>query len=251
MEESPKNKLQAHMSSETGELRPIAISLNGDNSWLFWQGLYHIVYEPWLNDSANDMGKWLTEILQPVHAAIDSPVAVGDAITEIKNSAVARLAGADKISTPNTLSEDALKVDAILLMFYLPDHVHQSTLYQFDKRIPVFATPDAMATPSWLMPWFLPGHRAVNPARALVWTHTDNDGKEVNKSILTSIHGSQPKYWLANHDSLFTYDGLLHKSVQLNDVGRTVDWALEQEEKVDGISYGVQPSSEVVNSMLN
>ncbi|PNP50033.1 hypothetical protein THARTR1_09256 [Trichoderma harzianum] len=238
MEESPKNKLQAHMSSETSELRPIDrnisewrqllavfISSAPQRSLSFWQGLYHIVYEPWLNGSANGMGKWLTKTLQPLHAAIDSPVAVGNAITEIKNSAVARLAGADKISTPNTLSEGALKVDAILLMFYLPDHVHQSTLYQFDKRIPVFATPDAMAIvkemkhfetlelilslsptakiwlepslqpeagwPSWLMPWFLPGHRAVNPARALVWTHTGNDGKEVNESILTSIHGSQ------------------------------------------------------------
>ncbi|KAL6835527.1 hypothetical protein V8C40DRAFT_282899 [Trichoderma camerunense] len=308
METTRKNKLQAHMSSETSELRPIATFLNGDNSWLFsiprplndraasGKVYYHIVYEPWLNGSATDMSKWLTHILQPVHAAIDSPAAVDDAITEIENSAVAHLAGADKISTPNTLSEDALKVDAILLMFYLPDHVHQLTLYQFDKRIPVFATPDAMAIvkkmkhfetleliPSlmalWLMPWFLPGHRVVNPAWALVWTHT------VNESIVTSIHGSQvdekhlnaffeseppteklalmhglkesgligvqnafgaksglalyrriqPKYWLANHDALFTYNGLLYKSVQLNDVGRTVDWALEQEQKVSGL----------------
>ncbi|KAL7785419.1 hypothetical protein V8C43DRAFT_291324 [Trichoderma afarasin] len=339
MEATRKNKLQAHMSSETSELRPIATFLNGDNSWLFsyprplndraasGKVYYHIVYEPWLNGSANDMSKWLTDILQPVHAAIDSPVAVDDAITEIENSAVAHLAGADKISTPNTLSEDALKVDAILLMFYLPDHVHQSTLYQFDKRIPVFATPDAMAIvkkmkhfktlelipslsptaktwrepslrpaagwPSWLMPWFLPGHRAVNPAWALVWTHTGNDGKEVNESIVTSIHGSQvdekhlnafleseppteklvlmhglkesgligvqiafgaksglalyrriqPKYWLANHDALFTYNGLLYKSVQLNDVGRTVDWALEQEQKVSGVcSKAMKPN---------
>ncbi|PTB58413.1 hypothetical protein M431DRAFT_479895 [Trichoderma harzianum CBS 226.95] len=141
--------------------------------------------------------------------------------------------------------------------------------------------------------WLLPGHRAVNPAWALVWTHTGDDGKEVNESIVTSIHGSQvdekhlnafleseplteklalmhglkesgligvqiafgaksglalyrriqPKYWLANHDALFTYNGLLYKSVQLNDVGRTVDWALEQEQKVSGVySKAMKPN---------
>lgn len=275
---------------------------------------YHIVYEPWLSGSAKSMSKWLTNILQPTPAAIDNPAAVDDLVTEIENSAASQLAWVDKSFTSKALDKDVLKVDAILLMFHLPDHVHEPTLYQFDKRIPVFATADAMSIvkkmnhfdtmelvsalspttktwreaslrpasgwPSWLMPWYLPGHRAVNPAWALVWTHAGSDGEEVHESILASVHGSQvdekhinaflesdpptkklalmhglkeshaigiqiafgaksglalyrrmePKYWLANHDALFTYNGLLYKGMQLNDIGRTVDWALEQEE---------------------
>ncbi|KAL7941109.1 hypothetical protein V8C42DRAFT_199274 [Trichoderma barbatum] len=338
MEVTRKTELQAHMSSETGELRPVATSLNGDNSWLFsfprphderaasGKAYYHVVYEPWLNGSANEMGKWLTNILQPTIAAIDSPAAVDDVVIEIENSAASRLTGVDKTSTLKALNEDGLKVDAILLMFYLPDHVHEPTLRQFDKRIPVFATADAMAIvkkmkhfntlelvpslspaaktwqepslrpsagwPSWLMPWHLPGHRAVNPAWAIVWTHTGSDGKEVNESIISSIHGShvdekhikaflesdpptkklalmhglkesqligvqiafgaksglalyrkiEPKYWLANHNALFTYNGLLYKGAQLNDTGRTVDWALEQEQKANNYAEVKKPN---------
>ncbi|KAK8091366.1 hypothetical protein PG994_000871 [Apiospora phragmitis] len=189
--------LGAHLEkSEPSELRPILTSLNGDNSWLMSfpvpsgegatrpnprKAYYHIVWDPWFATSgvAVTIASWVASIAR----GIESKAARADLV--------------DHADDPQELM-----VDAILISLHYTDHLHEPSLRQFDRRIPVIAAPEAAATmkgwdyfqtvvpmkdmgndgsdwqalhpngplPTWLTPFRLRGKGELNFATALVWS---------------------------------------------------------------------------------
>ncbi|KAM0350661.1 hypothetical protein ACHAPU_003149 [Fusarium lateritium] len=208
-------------------------------------------------------------------------------------------------------------VDAILLGFFLSDHLHPETLKSFPPHIPVITTPPGAdvikpwkhfetiriisslspwATswktpdlhpggplPIWLTPIFLPGRSELNFVFAIIWSHTINN-EEVHEVILDSPHGvkpnektlnaflnSEPKtrklammhglkesrtggvlttygakgglalnrrvggveHWVVTHSSELEYTGVFMRVVGTSDTPRTIEWALEEEQKKD------------------
>ncbi|KAK7714723.1 hypothetical protein SLS63_011614 [Diaporthe eres] len=139
-------------------LRPILTSLNGDGSWLMSFPLppaelrqenkvgrkrfYHVAVDPWLRGPATMVSPWLVFIERTEPAAVSDGAGVGAVVREIEELAAAARGeafDADADAQPPL-------VDAIFIKLHLLDHLHQPTLETFDKRIPVFATPQAAPT---------------------------------------------------------------------------------------------------------
>ncbi|KAK3674934.1 hypothetical protein LTR78_005278 [Recurvomyces mirabilis] len=211
------------------ELRPIIISLNGDNTWLWsfprpskereetGKAFFHIVFEPWLNGPTGlpgPVGPWLVYLNLAAPPAAATAEDIDDIVRRIETTWAACNGRTFKQS-------ESPIVDAILLGFHYSDHLHEPTLRLFDKRIPVVLTPQGQNTvqalnhfehislvhdmapnastwrslqhsdglPEWLSPIRLPGHHELNYLFALIWTRTSPDGQEEHQAIYQSPHG--------------------------------------------------------------
>lgn len=142
---------------DISSFRPIMTSLNGDNSWLLSfpsplaeQSLvgkvyYHIVFEPWLNCPTGYLNSWFIHIQQLTISAVADAHSVDAVARRIESLARAALGAALSIGEDPECEQSHPIIDAILLGFHYPDHVHEATLRLFDGNIPVFATPEAIA----------------------------------------------------------------------------------------------------------
>ncbi|KAK4125452.1 hypothetical protein N657DRAFT_642175, partial [Parathielavia appendiculata] len=190
---------------------------------------FHVVSEPWLTGRASVGNPWIMEIRTETPAAIPSGTAVEAVIGEIEKAAAsANLITPNTAPTHEAATDEASSpIDAIFLNFHYPDHLDEATLRTFDGAIPVFATPEAAAIarrwghfsritetrdldsaaptdswpslhpggslPEWLSVFRVPGHRELNFATAVVYSHQDNGDKTRNKMqhelLLYSPHG--------------------------------------------------------------
>lgn len=238
MSERRRGVLQTQLSSAEKQPRPVLTSLNGDNSWLMsfprpeaeraaaGKVFYHVVFEPWLEGPTSMLGWWMINITLSSSPGILDVEAVKGVVREIEDAAAIHLPQSGDVSAKASTEEsDSGGIDAILLSFYLLDHVHEATLRTFSKDIPVIATPEAAnivrpwghfetikviqdlqplvqswrtpelhpgkPLPVWLTPIRLPGFAVLNFSLAIVWTHTTNDEGEVHEVILTSPHGTR------------------------------------------------------------
>ena len=48
----------------------------------------------------------------------------------------------------------------------------------------------------------------------------------------------EPKYWVVYHDMMTNYTGLVHRLLQIYDTPRTLEWALEREQKAETTGQG-------------
>ncbi|KAF5659568.1 hypothetical protein FHETE_9352 [Fusarium heterosporum] len=327
MPETPRDHIVKYLSDPSKALRPIFTSLNGDNSWLMsfprpeseraatGKVFYHLVFEPWLKGAAHVLNSWFVNIAMVNEPEVSTFGSIENLVREIEHVAVAYLPSVDRnqdvdlgVSSP---------VDAILLGFYLSDHLHPETLKSFPPHVPIIATPPAVdvikpwkhfktirvisnlspsATswktpdlhpgdplPTWLTPIFLPGRSELNFVFAIIWSHTMGN-EEIHEAILDSPHGvkpeektlnafldSEPKtkklamlhglkesrtggvlttygakgglalnrkvggveHWIVTHSSELEYTGVFMRVVGTKDTPRTIEWALEEEEKKD------------------
>ncbi|RSL41271.1 hypothetical protein CEP53_012861 [Fusarium sp. AF-6] len=237
MSERRRQKLQAQLSSADKQPRPVLTSLNGDCSWLMsfprpeteraavGKVFYHIVFEPWLEGPTDMFGSWFIKITLSSSPRIPNAEAVKGVVREIEDAAAIHLSQSDYSSAKAPEWEsDSGGIDAILLGFYLLDHIHKPTLQTFSKDIPVIATPGAAnivrpwghfktikliqdlgpsvqswrtpelhpgePLPLWLTPIRLPGFSMLNFSLAIVWTHPTNGEDEAHEVILSSPHGT-------------------------------------------------------------
>lgn len=181
---------------------------------------FHIVLEPWLVGPADLVGSWFIHLDLPSAPALPTADAVEAAARQIEDLATEYLLSRHM---SNEVFNPAGHIDAILLSFHYYDHVHEATLREFHGKIPVIATPQAarivkswkhfttIATihdlspgatswrktelhpgphlPSWLAVLRLPGHRDMNFATAIIWTHVENN-MDLHEAIITSPHGT-------------------------------------------------------------
>ncbi|KAM0221394.1 hypothetical protein ACHAQD_005303 [Fusarium lateritium] len=231
MTESPRENILKHLSDPGKPLRPIFTSLNGDNSWLMsfprpeaeriatGKAFYHVAFEPWIKGAAHVFNSWFVNIAMVDSPEISTFESLENLVREIESAAAAHKPSTDE---HHDRQQDSSPLDAILLGFYLSDHLHPQTLKSFPPDIPVIATPpgikvikpwnhfktiraisnlDASATswqtpnlhpgeplPNWLTPIFLPGRAELNFVFAIIWTHTV-DNEEIHEVILDSPHG--------------------------------------------------------------
>ncbi|KAK7928937.1 hypothetical protein PG985_005935 [Apiospora marii] len=151
--------LGAHMGKMTkpSELRPVLTSLNGDNSWLMSfpvppdegptatkhrKVYYHIVFDPWFQSSgaAVTVASWIIWAALTAQSTIQNGDDVEQIAREIELSAAKAglVAGNEEPGGGNERM-----VDAIVISSRVTDHLHEESLRQFDRRIPVVAVPDA------------------------------------------------------------------------------------------------------------
>lgn len=148
--------LQGYFNGAPKTLRPLVVSLNGDNSWLIsiprpgieQKGLgkayFHIVSGPWLVGPAIQFSSWM------VHMTLSTPAVFenGNDIERLVDDIEAAAATAGFVS--RSTERDQPLVDIIFIETYGADHCHEPTLKTFDRRIPVFAAKDAADT---IRPW--------------------------------------------------------------------------------------------------
>ncbi|RSL51928.1 hypothetical protein CEP54_011147 [Fusarium duplospermum] len=237
MSERRRQVLQTQLSSADAQLRPVLTALNGDNSWLMsfprpkteraaaGKVFYHVVFEPWLEGPANIFGSWVIKITLSSSPGIPNAEAVKGVVREIEDAAAIHLPRSDDSSAKAPKGEsDSGGIDAILLSFFLSDHLHKPTLQTFSKDIPVIATPEVAnivrpwghfktikliqdlkppvqswrtpelhpgePLPLWLTPIRLPGSTMLNFSLAIIWTHATSDEGEAHEVILDSPHGT-------------------------------------------------------------
>ncbi|KAM0193398.1 hypothetical protein ACHAPA_004411 [Fusarium lateritium] len=231
MAESPRENILKHLSDPGKPLRPIFTSLNGDNSWLMsfprpeaertatGKAFYHVAFEPWIKGAAHVFNSWFVNIAMVDSPEISTFESLENLVREIESAAAAHKPSTDE---QHDRQQDSSPLDAILLGFYLSDHLHPQTLQSFPPDIPVIATPpgikvikpwnhfktirtisnlDPSATswqtpnlhpgeplPKWLTPIFLPGRAELNFVFAIIWSHTV-DNETIHEVILDSPHG--------------------------------------------------------------
>ncbi|WZH49813.1 uncharacterized protein QYS62_011028 [Fusarium acuminatum] len=231
MTESQRENILKHLSDPGKALRPIFTSLNGDNSWLMsfprpeseraatGKAFYHVAFEPWLKGAAHVFNSWFVNIAMVNSPEISTFESLKNLVREIESAAAAHKLPADEQQGGQ---QDSSPLDAILLGFFLSDHLHPQTLKSFPADIPVIATPPGInvikpwnhfktirtisnlspsATswqtpdlhpgeplPKWLTPIFLPGRSELNFVFAIIWSHTV-DNEEIHEVILDSPHG--------------------------------------------------------------
>ncbi|GAO16552.1 uncharacterized protein UV8b_06183 [Ustilaginoidea virens] len=233
MEDAHLLCLEDYFISSPGPLRPLMVSLNGHNSWLLsfprpWadqkqtgRAYFHIVLDPWLVGPTELVGSWFIRVDLPVAAAMPTADAVEAAARQIEDLA-SEYVLSRRLS--NEVFNPASHIDAILLGFHYYDHVHEATLREFGRKVPVLATREAASIvkpwnhfsyitivgdlgpaatswrapelhpgpplPSWLTVLRLAGHREINFCLAMVWTHWESPGVEVHEAILSTPHGT-------------------------------------------------------------
>ncbi|KAG6115414.1 hypothetical protein E4U14_000879 [Claviceps sp. LM454 group G7] len=182
---------------------------------------YHVVLDPWLVGPTELLGSWFIHIDLPSSPALPTAAAVETAARQIEDLASEHVL---KRRMSNEVFNPSSYIDAILLSFHYYDHVHEATLRDFNVRVPVIATRQAAnivkpwnhfrnvavvhdfgpettcwrtqeshagsVLPAWLSILRLPGHREMNFSMAIVWTHEDEQGREVHETILTSPNGT-------------------------------------------------------------
>lgn len=221
------SSLKSSLGCQSQAPRPMLTSINGDATWLIslprpigdrhsHKQYYHVLTDPWLKGDAKTLSTWFILIKRILpEAAADGP-GVDDIIREIE-------AAASGEHSTEASSEEVL-LDAIIISFHYLDHVHQPTLLTFDPRIPVFAADKAHQMisswghfhrvvlqkdykpdleggwqsahpggplPEWLTVFRLEGHRELQYATVIAWSHEDNGpGKQQkHEAILFSPHG--------------------------------------------------------------
>ncbi|KAM0815562.1 hypothetical protein AB5N19_01361 [Seiridium cardinale] len=243
MSEQRTATFRAYFENPRKVLRPLIVSLNGDNSWLisiprprneredYGKAYFHIVYEPWLVGPVVTWATWFVRIGLPWLPKIEDGDAVEGLIDEIENAAAA----AGFVPRPSEQSKPL--ADVIFLSMNLGDHTHEATLKTFDSNIPVFGTKDAAGLvqswnhfdrvstfsdlepgngnwldlhpgaplPKWLNFFQLPGHSQLDWASSIIWT--TETGK--HESLLMAPHVIK-----ADHPSLQTFAHDLAPSVQ-------------------------------------
>lgn len=223
-------KLQVHAATSVASLRPLVTSLNGDNSWLFsfprpenelkkrGKLYFHIIYEPWLAGKSFFLSTWFAQFTLAEKASFTTAEDVYSLIRHIER------VSAEHLDVQIHLDEDNL-LDAIAMTLNLADHLHPPTLQQFNKNVPVIASPSAASTlksldlfdnihilqdipdgctnwnqpelhagafPPWLTLLRLPGTTELSYSLALIWSHTPDGGKEeIHETIIYSPHGTR------------------------------------------------------------
>lgn len=74
-------------------------------------------------------------------------------------------------------------------------------------------------------------------------------GAEAGLALFRRVGGT--KYWFATHDSSLKYAGIIMRMLWVNDTLRTLEWALENEDKQDadeGKEDGMKPNLIVVEN---
>ena len=216
--------LRSQLDAQKEGPRPILTSLNGDNGWLMsfprppseqatsGKTYYHVVFEPWLGEPITVLSPWFLHFSLTENPEFPDAAAVEAIVEEIEAVAGKR----------SSRGREGSNIDAIFLGFHYDDHTHKTSLMQFDRHIPVFATPEVMAmikpwghfitvallrdlaagTKTWkgpelhpgdpLPPWLtilrLRGHAALYFCTAIVWTHVVG-GEEVHEAIMITPHG--------------------------------------------------------------
>jgi hypothetical protein len=233
MDKTQQSSLEAYFRSKGhSDLRPIATSLNGDNSWLLsfpqpqderaatGRSYYHVVFEPWLAGPAGFLSSWVIHINLPAQPAVPDVKAINKVAGDVEDLAAKHVVPGFE-AKPRVGEQGNL--DAILLTFHYDDHLHKPTLLLFDKKIPVFATPQAAAVvnpwrhfdtvrllqdmppnaetwratslhpgnpmPSWLTCLRFPGpSHELNFAWAIVWTHHADQQQDMGGQAEGQVH---------------------------------------------------------------
>ena len=143
----------APVSTDSGELRPIITSLNGDDSWLLsfprpaseraetGKAFYHVVSDPFLNGPAILYSSWL------LHLDLQTPPAVcdGDGVAALISQIEERVRSGNAGHSAK-VDDFPSGVDAICIQQSGPDHLHKPALSTFPSDIPIFAIPEAVPT---------------------------------------------------------------------------------------------------------
>ncbi|KAK8092485.1 hypothetical protein PG999_014684 [Apiospora kogelbergensis] len=278
--------LGAHMKeSKSQQLRPILTSLNGDNSWLISfprpadrnpaapkpsKAYYHVVWDPWFSTSgaAVTIASWVAS----VSLTAQSPIQNGDDIEQIAREIENKAADAGLIDAGLPGPSQDPMVDAIIITFHYADHLHETSLRKFDRRIPVVAAPEAAAIlekweyfqsvtvmqdmveegpgwqalhpqgplPEWLTIFRLRGEHELNFATAVVWSHESDAGEagttqERHEALWVSPHGmrmDQPALQAFLRDTTRTVDVL----AMLHPLKESFTWGWQT---VSGVTGGL------------
>lgn len=225
------DNFRSSLGKQSGPLRPILTSINGDATWLIsfprpvrdvqsHKQYYHVLTDPWLKGDTSLVSSWFIHIARTLPTAVGDGAGVDEIVRDIETAAASQ----DQAASTTDFNGHVL-LDAIFVNFYYLDHMHKPTLLTFDRKIPVFAAKEACSTvrswghfehvalqqdfepdrdggwrsahpgsplPEWLTVFRLKSDRELIFATIVVWSHDDGDGAK-HEALLMSPHGIEVK----------------------------------------------------------
>ena len=256
MDKQRETTLRSFFSKSASSLRPIFTSINGEQGWVFsfpiprseratrGKVYYHIVIDPWIAGQVNinNSAPWIMNISIQTPAYINTGKGVEECAEQIDRLVEEYLSSeelAEFEATRQKPRDDGYEgtLDTILIPWHYPDHIHEESLVQFDKRIPIILTDAGAAIvrpwnhfnsivklqdlasdaktwqtpglrpeafPTWLTCFMI--NRVEKYTYALVWSHPNEDSEasdeEVHESIFASPHGTWWNQELENFTKL-------------------------------------------------